>query len=66
MILETSKHTGVSWNKQRQKWKAELWVGGKTRYLGLFAEEAEAAEAVAAPRPAHAAGRLQTYIEELK
>ena len=30
--------TGVYWNKQRKKWHAQIKIGGKTLYLGLFAD----------------------------
>ena len=42
----------MSWNKRNNKWKTKLSVGGKERYLGLFAEEA-AAE-----------GRLEAHLAE--
>ena len=45
--------------KQQQKWRARLTLCGKEHYLGVFAEEAEAAQAVAAARAAHAEGRLE-------
>lgn len=41
----TSDHKGVSWSKARSKWVAYVHVDGRTRYLGRFATETEAAEA---------------------
>ena len=35
---------GYSWNKQRNKWRAQIMVNGKMKYLGMFVEE-EAAHA---------------------
>lgn len=41
----TSKYRGVRWNSRRNKWQARIKVGGKSNYLGLFADEREAARA---------------------
>ena len=54
------------WNKRYRKWEARLTLGGKQRYLGSFAEEADAAEAVEAARAAHAAGRLDQHLAKPK
>lgn len=35
-INNTSGVTGVCWNKQREKWQAEIKVDGKKKHLGLF------------------------------
>jgi hypothetical protein len=32
----TSKYTGVSWSKDRNKWRAQININGKTTYLGVF------------------------------
>lgn len=34
---------GVSWDKRKRKWKAQIGYNGQTMYLGHFAEEFEAA-----------------------
>jgi hypothetical protein len=39
----TSGYKGVSWNKGRQRWSAQIRVDGKQIYLGLFTDPAEAA-----------------------
>lgn len=36
---------GVSWREDRGKWRAYIFVGGRQRNLGHFAEEIEAAQA---------------------
>jgi HNH endonuclease/AP2 domain len=41
----TSKYKGVHWHNQRNKWKAEIKINGKAKYLGLFLTEYEAAMA---------------------
>lgn len=40
-----SGYTGVSWNKQKNKWVAFIRVDGHTRYLGYYSDPAEAARA---------------------
>jgi len=39
---KTSKYTGVSWNKQKSKWVAQLNVGYTKIYLGQFDDEDKA------------------------
>ena len=34
---------GVTWDKQKKKWKATIRIDGKLKYLGLFHDEKEAA-----------------------
>ena len=40
----TSKYTGVSWDKERNKWRSEIRINGKIKYLGRFNSEEEASE----------------------
>lgn len=40
-----SRYKGVTWAKQRSKWKAQIGVNGSTRGLGDFASEIQAAMA---------------------
>ena len=40
-----SGYTGVSWSSSTNKWMATIGVGGKTKYLGVFCDIREAAEA---------------------
>ena len=44
----SSRHRGVGWCKREQKWQARIGVGGKSRSLGYFSDEDEAASAYAA------------------
>ncbi len=38
-----SKFVGVSWSNNIKMWKAEIMIVGKTKFLGLFEDEKEAA-----------------------
>ena len=38
-----SRYTGVSFNKQMKKWQAMISIEGKSRYIGLYENEEEAA-----------------------
>ncbi|MBN2137484.1 MAG: HNH endonuclease [Sedimentisphaerales bacterium] len=41
----SSMYKGVSWHKASKKWRALVAFGGKTKFLGYFADEVEAAKA---------------------
>jgi hypothetical protein len=42
---KTSKYTGVSWNKLKNKWVAQIRINGIVNYLGQFDIEQEASNA---------------------
>lgn len=42
---KTSKYKGVYWHKASRKWMSRICIGRKTRYLGLYTSEDEAAHA---------------------
>ena len=44
-LKSSSKYTGVCWNKRANKWRADINVNGKLKYLGLFKDELKASEA---------------------
>lgn len=44
-IGHSSQYKGVTWHKKIRKWQATIKIGGKCRYLGVFAVEQEAARA---------------------
>ena len=44
-IKSSSKYVGVSWNKKNRKWMSNIVINGKKKYLGLFTDEKEAAQA---------------------
>ena len=41
----TSKYRGVSWEKRRRRWEANIYANGKQHYLGQFKDEEAAARA---------------------
>lgn len=43
----SSKHKGVCWNRRSGKWQAQIKIGRKNHYLGLFLSEKDAAGAYA-------------------
>jgi hypothetical protein len=44
-IKSSSKYVGVCWNKKIEKWQSHIYINGKLKYLGLFTDELEAAQA---------------------
>jgi len=43
--LGTSKFTGVSFHKHRNKFRARIYISGKCKFLGYFEDEKEASQA---------------------
>lgn len=41
----TSQFIGVCWYKVAKKWRADIWINGKLKHLGLFTSELEASKA---------------------
>jgi hypothetical protein len=41
----SSRHKGVFWAKQKKRWVANIHIDGKTKYLGYFLDEDDAARA---------------------
>lgn len=41
----SSRFKGVNWSKSSQKWVARIYINGKTKYLGRFLLEEDAANA---------------------
>ena len=41
----TSDYVGVSWEKNENKWRAQIKINGKKKHLGLFMDELEASRA---------------------
>ena len=41
----TSSHKGVSWSKQKNRWRSRITVNGREIHLGLFCNEIDAAKA---------------------
>ena len=42
---KTSKYPGVHWERESQKWKAQIRIGDKKKNLGRFDHEIDAAQA---------------------
>lgn len=40
---KSSKYVGVSWNKKYGKWKADFYINGKSKFIGHFDSEEDAA-----------------------
>lgn len=59
-----SKYRGVCWNKDRNKWKSQIFVNKKEIFLGLFKDEIEAAIAYNKSALIHHGefARLNTFI----
>ena len=41
-LKSSSKYTGVSFDKQSNKWRADIRIKGKNKYLGLYFNESNA------------------------
>lgn len=41
-----SKYKGVSWDRDHGKWRAQIYIKGKTKHIGLLTHELEAHQAV--------------------
>lgn len=39
---KTSKYTGVNWHKPANKWRAKIYINGKSKHLGVFVNEYDA------------------------
>jgi hypothetical protein len=44
-LKTSSKYTGVSWHKTKQKWESYIRINGKSIYLGIFINETDASNA---------------------
>lgn len=44
-LKSSSKYTGVSWDKNSNKWKSQIWINRKKKHLGYFINELEASNA---------------------
>lgn len=44
-IPKTSRYKGVRWDSHNSKWTAQIGMNGKTKHIGMFADEVSAAKA---------------------
>lgn len=44
-VKSKSKYKGVHWDKNKKKWRAKIYLDGKIKYLGRYANEDDAAHA---------------------
>jgi hypothetical protein len=44
-VYGESKHWGVCWDRQKNRWRAQVRHEGRQRYIGLFEAEDDAAGA---------------------
>lgn len=44
-LKSRSKHTGVTWREDRNKWHSQIYINGKQKHLGYFNNEIEAGKA---------------------
>ena len=44
-LPSSSKYTGVGWDKDRNKWKAQIRINGKSKNLGCYVNEIDASNA---------------------
>lgn len=41
-IKSSSRYTGVSWDENANKWRSQIRINGKQKYIGLFTNEIDA------------------------
>jgi hypothetical protein len=58
---KSSDFAGVTWNKQKEQWKAFIHVNGTCEHIGYFDESEEAAAARAHDKRARAEGRPTNF-----
>ena len=49
----SSQYKGVGWQSQIGRWRAYIWLDGKSKHLGTFTDEVEAAKAYDAAAREH-------------
>lgn len=45
VLGKTSRFPGICWHQQAEKWRARIRIDGKSKHLGLFRDELDAARA---------------------
>ena len=62
--VATSRFRGVSWYKMHQKWVASTRIDGKSKHIGFYDDETEAARAYDATVRAHSLDRPLNFPDE--
>ena len=62
----SSKYRGISWNKNANKWQANIQYNGKPVYLGLYDDEEEAHEAYILFRIVYAVDTVTIFTDDLE
>jgi hypothetical protein len=42
MFKKSSKYPNVTWDKEHSKWRAQVYINGKQKYIGIFEDEEQA------------------------
>ncbi|KAK1742626.1 hypothetical protein QTG54_006223, partial [Skeletonema marinoi] len=61
-----SKYTGVSFHKRSNKWQAQIEIEGKTRRIGVYEDEEEAAVDYARAIFKYKGAHQQSLLDDLK
>ena len=62
--VATSRFRGVYWDKTHQKWVAQIYIDGKSKHIGFYDDETEAARAYDATVRAHSLDRPLNFPDE--
>ena len=63
--VASSRFIGVCWDKTYQRWRAEFGISGKTKFIGSYVDEMEAARAYDATVRAQSLDRPLNFPDDL-
>jgi len=63
--VASSRFRGVCWDKTHQKWRAEIYFDGKSKTIGSYVDETEAARAYDATVRAQSLGKPLNFPDDL-
>lgn len=64
IVIRTSKYRGVCWHKSNNGWAANISISNKSRYLGTYSLEIEAAKAYDKAARQHRGDFARTNFED--